>query len=127
MYKKEKKTRKVGVVVGLIKKFRQSLLGEERKESEKRKMTQRVTRGVYSRAIANPPTRVGHVRVNPKKGNYEGRNTFSNFSNFSTVLGSCFVFFVKPNWGWMPEPANPGWSRPGEPQKGKLRGEKHLF
>ena len=36
MYKKEKKTRKVGVVVGLIKNFRRSLLGEERKESEKR-------------------------------------------------------------------------------------------
>jgi hypothetical protein len=36
MYKKEQKTRKVGVVVGLIKNFRQSLLGEERKESEKR-------------------------------------------------------------------------------------------
>ena len=36
MYKKEKKTRKVGVVVGLIKKIRQGILGEERKESEKR-------------------------------------------------------------------------------------------
>ena len=36
MYKKEKKTRNVGVVVGLIKNFRRGLLGEERKESEKR-------------------------------------------------------------------------------------------